>query len=115
MFRPNVYCEIQRRSGVNGYGKPAFSAPERVMCGIVRLERESLKTSVRADSSATRGSAKEAVATARILFLREVRLSEGDVVEVMGIKLTVQSVWPRHHVNGRFDHWQVDLEIFGGP
>jgi len=111
MFIPNVRCKIARRLGFNTYGKPSYGAPYDAWCGIVRLEVDSDPTSVRTDSSASRGAAMEETATARILFPAHTQLAQGDMVIVSGITLTVQSVWPRHSVLGDLDHWQVDLTI----
>jgi hypothetical protein len=114
MFIPNIPCQIYRRTGLTGFGKPTFTGPLPGMCGVIRLEEMSNKTSVRADSTASRGSAKETVTASRMLFPASLTLNAGDVVKVLGRTLTVQSTWPRHDVSGRFDHWQVDLEIHAG-
>lgn len=111
MFIPNTRCTIRRRSAVNVYGKATYESPKPGLCAIVRLEQESNSTSVRADSSASRGSAKEEIIQARLLFPARTQLSKGDIVQVMHYVMVVQSVWPRHNVTGRLDHWQLDLRI----
>ena len=114
MFLPNIRCQYQRRGPLDIYGKASFEPVKNGMCGIVRLESASEATSVRADSSASRGSAKEELITGRLLFPASVKLQQGDVVIVQGMKLTVQSVWPRHSVTGKLDHWQLDLTVYQG-
>jgi hypothetical protein len=96
------------------YGKRTYGAWVRQRVGIVKLEQRTDKTSVRTDSSASRGSAKEVLADARILFPKNVILKEGDRIRVVGMLLTVQSVWPRHRITGELDHWQVDCEVWAG-
>lgn len=111
MFIPNVRCKVRRRIGTNVYGKGEYGGEENAACGIVRLEESSDTTSVRADSTASRGSAKEENLQARLLFPARTRLNKGDLVKVMSFTMIVQSVWPRHNVTGRLDHWQIDLQI----
>jgi hypothetical protein len=111
MFIPNMDCKVRRVIGTSVYGKPTFGNLEPAMCGIVRLEEMSEKTSVRADSSASRGSAMEDKILSRILVPESVRLKQGDELIVAGFTLVVQSVWPRFAIDGRQDHWQLDLLI----
>lgn len=113
MFRPNLKCQISVLGGADGYGKRTYSPWKSTPFAIVKLEQMSEKTSVRTDSSATRGSAQEILADARLLFPAYVRLKEGDRVKFMGFTLTVTSIHPRYSVLGRHDHWQVDCNIFG--
>ncbi|WEU67484.1 hypothetical protein [Xanthomonas phage JGB6] len=48
-----------------------------------------------------------------LLFPKQIELKMGDRIRVEGVSLTVISVFPRHAVTGRFDHWQVDCNIYG--
>lgn len=111
MFRPNLRCTVTPYIGADAYGKKIYGPGKVVGVGVVKLERSSNKTSVRTDSSASRGSAQEILADARLLFLSHVILQPGDKIEILGFKLTVVSVFPRHAVTGRFDHWQVDCNV----
>ena len=94
------------------YGKRTYSAWVTKSFGIIKLEQKSEKTSVRTDSSASRGSAQEILADARFLFPKDVILKEGDRIQFGGFYLTVVSVFPRHRVTGELDHWQVDCDIW---
>lgn len=112
MIRPSVKCTIERTAGYDVYGKPALSAPMTTRCSVVRLSSESIKTSVRADSSATRGAARETEMIARLLFLPSVGISVGDRVTVSGLSLKVAGVQPRFNIQGRLDHNQVELSAW---
>lgn len=114
MFRPNQTCEISKVNGNDVYGKKKYDEWLAARVGVVKLEQGTTKTSVRTDSSASRGSAQEIVADARLMFPVGVILKPGDRVRIHGVLLTVVSVFPRHAVTGRFDHWQVDCNIYGG-
>lgn len=112
MFRPNLTGEVSTMQGADLYGKRQYTVWRKVRLGIVKLESGSEKTSVRTDSSASRGSAQEIVADARILFPPDVILKAGDRIRVHGVLLTVENVFPRHAVTGRLDHWQVDCNVY---
>lgn len=114
MFRPNVDCEISRAVGYSGVGKRQYGPWAPARCGIVHLFDSADPTSVRTDSSASRSSAIDENIKARILVLPSVKVAAGDRLRVAGYTMTVQSVFPRHAVNGNLDHYQLDLQIAKG-
>lgn len=114
MFRPNITVEVRKQMGTSLHGKRQYGAPTKVRAAFIWLEESDTKTSVRTDSSGSRGGARESIAKARMLVLPATILKAGDRVSFMGHELSVMSVFPRHGVEGRFDHWQVDLEFWGG-
>lgn len=111
MFIPNAYCTVRRRNGTNLYGKAIYTKPQTIRCGVVRLSEMSSPTSVRTDSSASRGSAKEERAISRLLVPANTKLVSGDEVTLGEFVLTVNGVQPRYAINGKIDHWQVELII----
>lgn len=112
MFRPNVRAKASKLQGTSVYGKREYSDWFSVDIGIVKLEKSSSKTSVRTDSSGSRGSAREILADARILLPSYTNLNTGDRLQIHGMLLTVESITPRYSVMGHFDHWQVDCSIY---
>lgn len=112
MFRPNVRALASRLEDRNVYGKRIYGEWFSVNIGIVKLEKSSSKTSVRTDSSGSRGSAREILADARILLPASTNLNTGDRLKIHGMMLTVESITPRYSVLGVFDHWQVDCSIY---
>lgn len=76
-------------------------------CAIVKLINSVEKTTVRADSSASRGSSKEYLADAVLLMLASSKVQLGDVVTVAGANVQVIAKFPRYDVNGRLDHLEV--------
>lgn len=111
MFTPNLNCLIKARTGYNRYGADAYGAATKARCSIIKLEEAREKTSVRTDSSASRGNAEEITSDARLLFPNAQSINRGDLIQVYGFVLKVSSIFPRIAVNGRLDHWQVDAEI----
>lgn len=114
MLIPNLTCEIAAQGPASLTGRRSFGSYKVVPVAIVKLETSVGKTSVRTDSSATRGAATEIEAAARLLFPAFVMLYEGDRIRILDTVLSVQSVRPRHNVLGKLDHWQVDCEIYQG-
>lgn len=106
---PNLSCTISSYGEeMDRYGQPVIAAPRSARCAIVTLRASSEKTTVRADSSASRGSARETVVDARLLFLPIEAVQVNDVVVVAGISVRVIGVFPRFDIGGRHDHDEVD-------
>lgn len=111
MFIPNMSCTISKRTGHDSWGKPTYSSPAPAQCAIIKLTEAREKTSVRTDSSASRGNAEEIKSDARLLFTASTVISKSDIVTILGFRVSVTSVFPRIAVDGRLDHWQIDAEI----
>jgi len=110
MFKPNVTCQITRMNGQRSlYGQTLEGDTITTRCGVVRLDVAQQKTSVRADTSASRGQAREKVAIAVLLFSPDESLVQRDKVTVSGHELEIVSVFPRYNVQGDLDHYQVEL------
>lgn len=109
---PNIDCTIVKAGTFDVYGQPQLGEVIETRCSIVKLVSAREKTSVRADSSASRGNAVEIVADARLLFPVGSDIVNGDKVVVAGVSLRVDSVFPRHDIYGVLDHIQVDANIW---
>ena len=113
MFRPNIHCLISRLTGdYDIHGQPAHEPAKSAWCAVVRLSTGRKKTSVRADSSASRGNAIEEVSDAKILFMPFEPVGDGDKIEVSGVTLRVIRVEQRFSVTGLLDHYEVDCEVW---
>lgn len=112
MLIPNITCNVTKRLGTDVYGQEQMGTAVVTKCAIVKLLSAKMKTSVRADSSASRGNADEVVADARLLFLPQTDVAEGDEVNVAGFRLKVVGIFPRYNMPGKLDHWQVDADIW---
>lgn len=111
-FIPNLYCKVSKPLGetdLYGQALPGTALP-RVPCAIIYLDQRQEETAVRADTSASRGRFDEEIAKARLLFPATFKPDVEDRVELLNFVLKVKSVFPRHAVNGRLDHYQVDLD-----
>lgn len=117
-FLPNLNATLRRaKTGTDeydAYGNRSYQAAEPIRLAVVRLDAGVSKTSVRADSSASRGAAEELLHDARLLFPTRHLPKTYDLIEIAGVVLETKSVMPRFDVFGRLDHYQVDADRFAG-
>ncbi|NIH77424.1 hypothetical protein FHV99_004676 [Ochrobactrum sp. P20RRXII] len=113
MFTPNLKGWMQSSTGYDVNAEKIYGAQRECPYATVSMKIDLQKTSVRADSSASRGAADEIATTrTKILVPTYVTASFGDrFVSVEGYRFLVQSVHPRYSVGGRLDHYEIDLEI----
>lgn len=112
MFRPNTKAMLYRKSSVRSvFGKEGYAAPQRIGCSVVRLANDVTPSTVRADSSASRGSADDTVADAKLLVSPKTIIKAGDVLELFGFRIEVNGVQPRINTRGQLDHFEVTGDI----
>lgn len=113
MFTPNLNGFIQSSIGYDINAERKYGAKRDCPYATVSMKIDAQKTSVRADSSASRGSADEIATTrTKILIPTFVSVNFGDrFISAEGHRFAVQSVHPRYSVAGRLDHYELDLEV----
>ena len=111
MFIPNTTCILHARSGTDMYGKPTYAPNKTILCGIVRLEVDSMRSSIRTDASGSHAKAMEETAISRILVPATVTVRMGDELQIGDITCRVKSVRPRYAISGKVDHFELDLVI----
>lgn len=112
MFLPNLKCRIQKSASKDVYAqsRPGRYVTER--CAIVKLVVVSDKTSVRADSSASRGNSREVEISSVILLEATTQANIDDILEVAGARLQITGKSPRYDVAGRLDHYEITAQIW---
>lgn len=119
-IRPRTRCVITRKTGgYDRYGREEHSTRKRITkCAIIHMYNETEKTSVRADSSASRGRSDERLSDGRILLKPTEDIRTGDLVEVTlkggdRITLQVNRIFRRmdvegvaHHIDVEGDRWE---------
>lgn len=112
MFQPNLIGHLQTRSGRNIHGQAVLGPARECPFAIVNLESRAQKTSVRADSSGSRGSADEIASDRlKILVPAYVVIGIDDQFTFEDGKYTVRMKHPRRSVYGNMDHFECDLEV----
>jgi len=113
MFSPNLDCLIQLTSGKTDiYSQPIPGKLVKERCSIIKLMIENEKSSVRADSSASRGSALELETMSTILLTAATRGRIDDIVKLNGYSLRIRGMFPRFDLQGKLDHYQVDVSMW---
>jgi hypothetical protein len=112
LFNPNTPCLIYATGAKHDlYGQPKLSIRAREKCAIVKMVLAAQKTSVRADSSASRGAADEVIADAVLLFPPYTKVGVDDLIDIMGVALKVTGKAPKVSLDGRLDHYRVSCMI----
>lgn len=111
MFIPNRSCILRKKmKEYDAYGQARFSQPVSIRFALVRFDTKVEDTTVRADSSATRGNVKEAQSSGRILIDKRHKPATGDLVTFNDRVFRIKEVEPRYNVLGALDHYECDLE-----
>lgn len=112
MFTPNLIGEIRHVTGRDVHARPTMSGWLSCPFGMVSNLTSSQKTTVRADSSASRGSADETVSPrSKILVTIISNPKIGSRFRFQGITYDISGVHPRFSVTGDLDHYECDLSV----
>lgn len=111
MFRPNQIGRLYRLTGRDVHSRPSYAAPIDCPFAPVSLSVKTNKTNVRADSSASRGSADELIARTRILIIPQIEPKFEDSFEFKNTRYRIAAIHPRYTVTGELDHYEADLEV----
>lgn len=110
MFIPNTFCVVHPRDPTTTvFGEYTYGPSYRQACAVTQNSLQVLKSSVRADSSASRGRAEEEAGLMRLLLPADAPIKTGDIVHFDGEWVEATRVFYRHDVLGKIDHIQVDL------
>jgi hypothetical protein len=110
MFQPNQTAQIQTVAGRNFDGEEIYSDPTQIQLAIVHLVSAAQRTSVRSDSSASRGQANE-MAASGAKFLSKQQVGVDDLIIVAAGTFRVLGTHPRFSVFGQLDHYEIMVEL----
>lgn len=106
-------CWLSSANGTyDQYGNEKIGPERRAVCGIVKLSTRSEKSTVRADSSGSRGAAQEIVVDAVLLFKPFYTIKLDDCIRVGSTRLRVIGVTPRSLITGGVDHYEVECIVW---
>ena len=108
MFLSNNTCTIKVSSGkTDVYGKPTPGVSYAERCAVVKLNIHSERSAVRADTSATRGNAREIQVSSLILLHPTTKANIDDVIIIAGYELRILAKQPRYTIAGVLDHYEI--------
>lgn len=109
----NQTGSLTRKTGTTRRGEPIYADHAiSVRVDVIRLTSKIQPTSVRTDSSATRGNAEEMVAAGRVLFQRQVSPQRGDRFVIHGVVMRIEGIEARVDTFGELDHWDCTLVLW---
>ena len=113
LFRPNKICLLYKKVGMSGIGAKLKYADKPITerCAILRALQSTAKSSVRADSSASRGAAWEVTCDYFLLFTPATKCDLDDMLMVDGMRLKVKSKRAQYSVTGKLDHYEIGCMI----
>jgi hypothetical protein len=103
---------LRKQEGYDLYGQAKLGVALVEYVGVVKLEQSAQHTTVRADSSATRGFADEFVTSNKFLLARTTKVSIDDQLTLMGIAIRIKTLTPRFDVWGSLDHFEARGETW---
>lgn len=107
----NSTCTIHKTQRFDLYGQPTFDSGVVEKCAVIMLVNKSQHTTVRADSSASRGHGDEIVASAKLILIPLTKAAIGDRLVIDGIALRVISRMPVYDtLTGKITGFQVACE-----
>lgn len=112
MFRPNLDCVVRQKAGNDVYGMPSYGNRKRERCAIVKKVLRNDKTSVRADSSASRGNARELEADVLILIAPKTTAEIDAILDVAGDRFRVMTKHGRYSISGELDHYELGCTYY---
>lgn len=115
MFIPNTTATLYRMTGHNAFGRPIYTPGETIAIGVVDLGDTVIPSAVRADQSASRGSADIDTVQATLLLPKTVVVKDGDAILIDGFHVMVNGIQPRRNVLGKLDHYEVVGALRAGP
>lgn len=114
ILMPNIVATLRRQTGFTAQGRPTWGGETSLKVAIVSLRTLSERSSVRADSSASRGRAEETRADGVVLVPPEIAVHVSDRLHMLGLTYEITSVFPRHGLGGTLGHTQIELKILAG-
>jgi hypothetical protein len=112
MLNSNGTCTVEKVTGFTINGEPKFGSPTREPIAVIRLARMMTRTTVRADSSSSRGHGDEKTAQSKVLLSGETIADLGDRLVVLGAQLRIIEMRPRLDISGYVDHYETDCELW---
>lgn len=112
LFVPNQRCVIVKMSAMDIYGQKHVERRINENCAILKSKKNSTKSSVRADSSASRGNAQEITADYWLILEKNTQAEIDDLIEFRGLRLKIIGLHPRFSIRGDHDHTEATCKIW---
>ena len=112
LFSPNQRCVLVKMGNMDIYGQKHVEKRITENCAILKSKKNSTKSSVRADSSASRGNAQEITADYWLILENSTQADIDDLIEFRGLRLKIIGLHPRFSIRGEHDHTEALCKIW---
>lgn len=112
MLNANQTFYVRKNTGHDRYGQPSLGVQFSVRGAVVKMRKNMEHTTVRADSSQSRGHGDEFVSENKFLLDGKTTADLGDQLLAVGYKLKIVSMHPRFDVTGALDHYEAMCELW---
>ena len=113
MIVPTLWVDIYDKKSSDFHGQPKLSKTGRERVAVTRMIGAAQHTTVRTDSSASRGQADERVSDVVLLALPRTKINVGDVLAIPdGRRVVVTKMHERFTVFGQRDHHEVHCDAW---
>lgn len=112
LFVPNQRCIIVKMGAMDIYGQKHVERRITENCAILKAKKNSAKSSVRADSSASRGNAQEITADYWLILEKDTEADIDDLIEFKGLRLKIIGLHVRFSIRGEHDHTEALCKIW---
>lgn len=112
LFNPNATCVIVKTVSFNKYGEPERYDRITEKCAVLRAKRNIKKSSVRADSSASRGNAIENIADYWLILMPDTKAEINDLIEIHDVQVKIIELIPRFGLSGKHDHTEAKCTMW---
>lgn len=112
LFNPNQRCVIVKMGKMDIYGQRHIDKRISEKCAILQSKKSTTKSSVRADSSASRGNAQEITADYSFVLERTTVAEINDLIEFNSLRLKIVGLHPRFSIRGEHDHTEALCTIW---
>jgi hypothetical protein len=113
LLRLYVPLTLRKVTGRDTYGQGTLGDPIAEKCMVVKNKHTDRHTTVRADSSASRGYADEYTTENRFLVAVNTQIEHDDQIAIAGLLIKVKVRHPRYDVFGKLDHYEIEGEPWG--
>lgn len=107
IFTPKNSCVVIKNEGNDLYGLPKPGKRYAEKCSIVKFIVSNEKSSVRADSSASRGNAMELQSDGVFLMRTNTKARIDDLIEIGEHRMRVMGIHARYNTAGVLHHYEV--------
>jgi hypothetical protein len=109
IFRGNTPVVVKKVTAYDVYGQPSAITTTSTMVCVLEFLDNTTQTPLRQEMSASHGRIDGTVSKVLLLFAPNDTVHIDDVVDLFGVSLVVDGIWPQQNTMGKIRHLRVQL------